>query len=210
MKKLIFIVAAAIGLASCQNSTNKTETANEETLNNDIAVVQVAEFENKAGDLVGKTIQLSGTVDHVCKHGGQRMFIVDNESEARIKITPAEEVAAFNTELVGDELLITGIVEEQRIDESYLMEWEEEIRAGSAMSDDKGEGTHLGGNVEKGGEGADESEEMQKVNNLREQLQASGKDYLAFYSVVCTGYQVVKEGASEEEVADVEVETETE
>ena len=113
MKKLLFIVALAIGFASCQNTANKTETTNEETLANDVTIVQVAEFENKAGDFVGKTIQLSGTVEHVCKHGGQRMFIVDNESEARIKITPAEEVAAFNTELVGDELLITGIVEEQ-------------------------------------------------------------------------------------------------
>jgi len=192
------------------NTANKTETTNEETLANDVTIVQVAEFENKAGDFVGKTIQLSGTVEHVCKHGGQRMFIVDNESEARIKITPAEEVAAFNTELVGDELIITGIVEEQRIDEAYLMEWEEEIKAGSSMSDDKGEGTHLGGNVEKGGEGADVSEEMQKVMDLREQLQASGNDYLAFYSVVCTGFEVVKEGAVEEEVVDAEVETETE
>ncbi|HEY9113184.1 MAG TPA: hypothetical protein VIN10_00705 [Bacteroidales bacterium] len=210
MKKLFFILALAIGFASCQNSANKTEATNDETLSSDVAVVQVAEFETLAGDLVGKTIQFSGTVDHVCKHGGQRMFIVDNESEARIKITPAEEVAAFNTELVGDQLLITGIVEEQRIDEAYLMEWEEEIKAGSAMSDDKGEGTHLGGNVEKGGEGADVSEEMQKVINLREQLQASGNDYLAFYSVVCTGYEVVQEGAPEEEVVEVEVETETE
>jgi hypothetical protein len=210
MKKLFFIAAIALGFASCQNSTNKTETPSEETLSNDIAVVQVSEFDSLAGELVGKTIQFSGTVDHVCQHGGQKMFIVDNESEARIKITPAKNVAAFNTKLVGDELIITGIVDEQRIDESYLLEWEEEIKAGSAMSDDKGEGTHLGGKVEKGGEGADVNEEMQKVINLREQLQASGNDYLAFYSIVCTGYEVVKEVAVEEEVVEVEVETETE
>lgn len=204
MKKLLFIATIALSFASCQNSETKTETANDETLNNEVMLVQLAEFENQAGDLVGKTIQLSGTVDHVCKHGGQRMFIVDNESEARIKITPAAEVAAFNTGLVGDELLITGTVEEQRIDEAYLMEWEEEIKAGSVENDDKGEGTHLGGNVEKGGEGADINEEMEKVNNLREQLQASGKDYLAFYSVVCTGYEVVKESDTAEEVVEME------
>lgn len=208
MKKLTLLVALAIGIFSCQNSTNNSETSSDQNLTKDIAVVKVADFENKAGDLVGKTIQITGTVDHVCKHGGQRMFIVDNESEARIKVTPAEEVAAFNTELIGDELLITGVVDEQRIDEAYLMEWEEEIKAGSVSSDDKGEGTHLGGNVEKGGEGADISEEMEKVNNLREQLQASGKDYLAFYSVVCTGYEVVREGTIEEEVVEIEDQTE--
>jgi hypothetical protein len=210
MKKLLFIVAIAVSFASCQSTADKTENSNEEIQSNEVTAVNVAEFDNMAENLVGKSIQLSGTVEHVCQHGGQRMFIVDNESEARIKITPAEEIAAFNTELIGNELLITGIVDEQRIDEAYLMEWEEEIKAGSAMSDDKGEGTHLGGNVEKGGSEADVSEEMQKVNNLREQLQASGNEYLAFYSVVCTGYEVVNEGAMEDETAEVEVETETE
>jgi len=208
MKKILFIVAIAISFASCQNASIKTETANQETLDNEIIAVQLADFENQAGDLVGKTIQLSGTVDHVCQHGGQRMFIVDNASEARIKITPGEEMAAFNTELVGNELLITGFIDEQRIDEAYLMEWEEEINEGSTMSDDKGEGTHLGGTVEKGGSEADVSEEMQKVINLRNQLKESGKDYLAFYSVVCTSYEVIKEGTPEEEVAEVEIITE--
>jgi len=33
--------------------------------------------------------------------------------------------------------VLVGIVEEQRIDEEYLKEWEEEIKAGSDLSDDK-------------------------------------------------------------------------
>lgn len=212
MKKLLFIVLAiTISLTSCQNATEKTETTNEnQTLSGEISVVQVKDFEEKAGDLVGKTIQITGTVQHVCMHGGQRMFIVDKESEARIKITPDEEIAAFNTGLVGDDLLITGIVEEQRIDEAYLMEWEEEIKSGTDLGDDKGEGSHLGGNVEKGGSGVDVNEEMQKVNDLRDQIKESGKDYLAFYSVICTQYEVIKEGEAETEAEDVEVETETE
>jgi hypothetical protein len=212
MKKLLFILLAiAISFTSCQNATNKTETTDEnESVSSEITVLSVKDFEEKAGELVGKTIQLSGTVDHVCMHGGQRMFIVDAESDARIKVTPADEVAAFNTGMVGDDMLITGIVEEQRIDEAYLMEWEEEIMAGEDMGDDKGEGSHLGGNVEKGGTGADVSEEMQKVNNLRAQIQESGKDYLSFYSVVCTQYEVIKEGEVEADVEEVEAESETE
>lgn len=205
MKKLLFILAIALSIASCENAAEKKESANQDIPSNEVTVVKVAEFDDLAGGLVGKSIELSGTVDHVCKHGGQRMFIVDNESEARIKITPAEEVAAFNTELVGSQLIITGIVDEQRIDEAYLMEWEEEIKEGSAMSDDKGEGTHLGGNIEKGGSEADVSEEMQKVINLRNQLAESGKDYLAFYSVVCTAYEVAQDSAPAEEVAEMEV-----
>jgi len=87
--------------------------------------------------------------------------------------------------------VLVGIVEEQRIDEEYLKEWEEEIKAGSDLSDDKGEGMHLGGNVEKGGEGADLNEELEKVNRLRTMLEESGSDHLSFYSVLCTSYDVV-------------------
>ena len=47
--------------------------------------------------------------------------------------------------------------------------------------------------MEKGGEGADISEEMEKVNNLRTMLEESGKDHLSFYSVLCTSYDVVKD-----------------
>ena len=208
MKKLLFVALIATAFISCQNNSQKIENATEKVPDNEVTIIQVADFDSLAGNLVGKKIQLLGTVDHVCQHGGQRMFIVDNESDARIKITPAEEIAAFNTNLIGNDLLITGIVDEQRIDEAYLMEWEEEIKAGSAMSDDKGEGTHLGGNVEKGGSEADVSEEMQKVNNLREQLQASGKDYLSFYSIVCTAYDVMQKDTLDEEVTEEELVTE--
>ena len=76
--------------------------------------------------------------------------------------------------------------------EEYLREWEEEIRSGADMADDKGEGSHLGGTVEKGGEGADVNEEMEKVNNLRKEIAESGKDHLSYYSVLCTGYEVVE------------------
>ena len=208
MKKLLFVALIATAFISCQNNSQKVENATEKVPDNEVTIIQVADFDSLAGNLVGKKIQLLGTVDHVCQHGGQRMFIVDNESDARIKVTPAEEIAAFNTNLIGNDLLITGIVDEQRIDEAYLMEWEEEIKAGSAMSDDKGEGTHLGGNVEKGGSEADVSEEMQKVNNLREQLQASGKDYLSFYSIVCTAYDVMQKDTLDEEVTEEELVTE--
>ena len=65
------------------------------------------------------------------------------------------------------------------------------------MADDKGEGLHLGGNIEKGGEDAEKSEELEKVNNLRQQITESGKDHLSFFSVLCTEYEVVETDDSE-------------
>jgi hypothetical protein len=194
MKKIFLVIIAMAFIAvSCENSTStKTNnTKSEEVIIDEIIEVNLAEFDDKVGDLVGKKIVMAGTVDHICKHGGQKLFLVDTESEGRIKVTPDENVAAFNTELEGQNIIVTGIVEEQRIDEAYLKEWEEKILAGSEMGDDKGEGKHLGGNMEKGGGKAEPSEELEKVNHLREMLAESGDDHLSFYSVLCVEYEVV-------------------
>lgn len=203
MKKLIFsIVMLGLFATACMNSEVKQENVQQDTpevVVDEIAVVNLPDFENEAGKYVGKKIQLEGTIDHICRHGGMRAFIVNPESEARVKITPDETIAAFNTELEGSQVILVGIVEEQRIDEAYIKEWEEEIKAGTLVTDDKGEGTHLGGNMEKGGEGSDLDEEMEKVNALRQSLLDSGTDHLSFYSVMCTSYEIVDQPTSLED-----------
>jgi hypothetical protein len=190
----IAVVVVAIISASCQNSTpkNTASAKSEKIITDETTTVLLAEFEDKAGDFVGKKIVIAGTVDHICKHGGQKLFIVDTESEGRVKVTPDENIAAFNSDLEGENIEIVGIVEEQRVDEAFLREWEEEILAGSDMSDDKGEGKHLGGKMEKGGSDATQNEEMEKVNRLREMLAESGEDHLSFYSVRCVGYKIIE------------------
>ncbi len=193
-------MAIVFVLSACENQQNKEAASEEEVvLIEEIIPVALSDFELKAEELVGKQVMLTGTVDHVCKHGGQRMFVIETGSEGRVKVTPDENIAAFKTDLEGQSVKLIGIVEEQRIDEDYLKEWEEEIMAGVDMGDDKGEGSHLGGNTEKGGSDADMEEEMEKVNNLRQEIAESEKGYLAFYSVLCTEYEVVEMDMEEEE-----------
>ncbi len=201
MKKYLFaLMAIVFVLSACENQQNKEAASEEEVvLIEEIIPVALSDFELKAEELVGKQVMLTGTVDHVCKHGGQRMFVIETGSEGRVKVTPDENIAAFKTDLEGQSVKLIGIVEEQRIDEDYLKEWEEEIMAGVDMGDDKGEGSHLGGNTEKGGSDADMEEEMEKVNNLRQEIAESEKGYLAFYSVLCTEYEVVEMDMEEEE-----------
>jgi len=201
MKKFIVaIFALAFVVVSCDNPTANKEAQEqtEEVIVEEIVTVNLSEFDEQVEDLVGKTIVVEGTVDHVCTHGGQRMFLIDTGSEGRVKVTPDENVAAFKTDLEGQAVILTGIVEEMRVDEEYLKEWEEEILADVDMGDDKGEGSHLGGNMEKGGEDADKAEEMEKVNNLRMEIAETEKGYLSYFSVLCTGYEVVETAADSE------------
>jgi hypothetical protein len=206
MKKyVVALIAMVFVLSACENQQKKEAASEEEViLIEEIVPISLSDFDVRAEELVGKQVMLTGTVDHVCKHGGQRMFVIETGSEGRVKVTPDENIAAFKTDLEGQSVKLIGIVEEQRIDEEYLKEWEEEVMAGVDMGDDKGEGSHLGGDTEKGGSDADMEEELEKINNLRQEIAESEKGYLAFYSVLCTEYEVIEMDVDEEESEPIE------
>jgi hypothetical protein len=206
MKKyVVALIAMVFVLSACENQQKKEAASEEEVvLIEEIVPISLSDFDVRAEELVGKQVMLTGTVDHVCKHGGQRMFVIETGSEGRVKVTPDENIAAFKTDLEGQSVKLIGIVEEQRIDEEYLKEWEEEVMAGTDMGDDKGEGSHLGGDTEKGGSDADMEEELEKINNLRQEIAESEKGYLAFYSVLCTEYEVEDMDVDEEESEPIE------
>lgn len=194
MKKFFIAIFALAMLAGCQTNTQKTEAAAEEVVVEEVVLVPLDDFKNKAGELVGKQIVLNGTIDHVCKHGGQKMFMVNQDSDARIKITTGEDMAAFNTELEGENLKVLGVVDELRIDEEWLREWEEELKAEKESK--AADQVHMGE-----GEGEsdadhheDNSGEYDQIKAYREKIKESGKEYISFFSVVCVEYEVTVGG----------------
>lgn len=194
MKNIFYAIITIAILASCQTKTTNNDASAEVNVVEETIDVQLNDFADKAGELVGKQIALNGTIDHVCKHGGQKMFMVNQDSEARIKITTGENMAAFNTELEGENVQVLGVVDELRIDEEYLREWEEELKADKESK--AGEQVHMG---EGGGEGdgdhdEDQSGEFDQINEYREMIKDSGKEYISFFSVVCVEYEVVDGG----------------
>jgi len=207
MKKFIlgFILLAAI-ISACENKTKNIGNQDQSQINNDeITFVELKDFESQAPDLVGKKVKLTGTVDHVCQHGGQKMFIVNKDADKRIKILIGENMAAFNTNLVGETLAVVGVVDELRIDEEYLREWEEGL-VSNTPPEQENPAMHA---KEKNGQQVKESEhheeeqnpEMVQINNLRQQLAESGKEYLSYFSIICVDYEVIEQSSEEEPAA---------
>lgn len=204
-KNVLFIMMISAILFACgtQQQEEKQVTETEDVTNMIPVSVTVAEFDNKAGELIGKVIEIEGTVDHVCQHGGQRMFLVDEGTDGRVKVVTGEEMASFNTDLEGSDVNVKGIVEELRIDEDYLVEWENELlmEANETMEE---EGEHQEGGAHEGskhGEDADMGmhiEGMEQIENFRNMIKESDKDHLSFYSIVCMKYKVKEEAPQEE------------
>ena len=132
LKKMFFLLALTTFVFACQND-DKNSTAPEDA----VAVLTLETFEEKAADFVGQIVNISGMVDHTCKHRGKRMVIIGENPEYRLKIE-AGEVDQFNRELEGSDVSVNGVVTELRMDENYLNDWEEEIRTNHADDEDGG------------------------------------------------------------------------
>lgn len=107
MNRIILLLFAFSLLDGCgQKSKNPVPEQ-------DVQPITVSDFIRDAGPYVEQTVQISGTVVHVCRHGGQRLFIVGDDGDKRIRITTGEDIAEFDVELEGETIEVVGLVREQ-------------------------------------------------------------------------------------------------
>jgi RecJ-like exonuclease len=178
LKKLSTISLVVLMIASCGNEKT-TEKAVQLT---------VASITADAGAYVGKKVTVSGTVVHVCKHGGKRMFIIGDEPEPRFKITAGANVGAFDVALEGSEVSVTGVVQEQKVDEAFLNTWEAEL-----SEEHKPEVGHEGREHGTAEEVDDHHENAQnQIKSLRKRLAESGKESISFYSLECESFSEIE------------------
>ena len=166
LKKLGLLVLAVAFLASCAGDSAETPAVD----------VTVAQFNANPADYTGKTVNISGTVDHVCKHGGKRMFLMGPDPADRVKIENGD-TPPFDVSLEGSDLMVHGIVHVLKVDAHYLANWEAELAAG------------------EGDETAEEqaTADLCEINSLRQRLSDSGEDFLGFYHIECKSFEEVTE-----------------
>ncbi|MCD6091070.1 MAG: hypothetical protein J7J72_06185 [Bacteroidales bacterium] len=164
MKKIFLFLSLIALFVSCGenpkkvNNTNATETTLIEK-----PLLSLADFNSEAGKWVNQEIQIEGIVDHVCKHGGKRLFLVDDFGDVHID---GEE--RFDDALTGSNIMVTGVVKEFKVDEAYCLQMEED-------------------HIQKHKEGVDSediyAQKMNQIKMYRDSMQTAGLDHLSFYSI---------------------------
>lgn len=210
LKKVFSLVAIVALLISCNNTQNTqtAEDAQEQEVAAKNVLLTINDFDTKAVDYVGKEVQIAGLVNHTCKHGGKRMFLIDPETEVTVKIEASDQVSSFDAELEGSEVLVNGIINELIIDEAYLAQWEQEIKEelenpteneDEHADGEEGEEEHhhaSSGLAEKADQG-EHIDPFKSINNYRKEIEESGKDHLAFYSIECISYEIIPPNSAE-------------
>ena len=163
--------------------------------------ITVADFLANAENWAGKEVTISGTVSHCCRHSGKKMFVFGADPEQTVKINAGGEVSAFDMNLEGTDVEVTGtVIEDARIDEAYLSDWEDEIiqsigdkdqkvcaAENQAISTQQGEDSTI---VETE---AVENDPLADVREFRKKLRESGKSYIAIYAIDCKTMKQIKE-----------------
>lgn len=182
MKKLYFlmvVLAFSLSFTSCGNSNKQSDesaTAQVASKMDVSKAMYVEEILQHAEQEVGKEILLKGFVTHTCKHSGRRCFVMGNDQKTSIRVEAKGNIGGFNRELIGSELVIKGILKENKLTKEYIDQAEEEL------------------NEQKGKEGNGETceSELNNIKGMREWMKANNKDYYSIYYVDGTDYEVVE------------------
>jgi hypothetical protein len=194
MTRIFSLLIVFVLAVSCGQQTRNTAGLSEL----EASEVTVEELLADAGPFVEQPVSVKGTVVHVCRHGGQRLFIVGEDGENRFRITVGENISEFDIELEGSVIEVNGIVKELIIDETYLAEWEAEAGKGPKL--DRGEGHEGGvGHGDNHGEAPEQDTEeqqasqLQRIQQVRNEIAASGRDHLSDYWIETIDFKVISE-----------------
>ena len=110
-----------------------------------------------------------------------------------IRIDAGDKVGKFTPETVNSLVRINGTLNEERIDEAFLAQWEEQAKAQAAAQHGTA-GASCESDQKARGEAPVNSVE-ERISNFRKRIverQAKeGKNYLSFYSVTADSYEIL-------------------
>lgn len=107
MQRVAFLLLIAFLAVSCNQANN--ETSVESTEVEQIVSATIQELLATPADYDGKEVAVSGMVTHVCRHGGQKCFIVAEDGETQIRIVPGGDIDEFKIDLEGSTVAFKGV-----------------------------------------------------------------------------------------------------
>lgn len=184
MKKMFLTMAAAIALVwsvtACGNTNKKTAETTDETQVTVVAekdAQYVEDILQNAESQLDKEVTLRGFITHTCKHSGRRCFVMGKDQKTSIRVEAKGDIGGFNRELIGSEVIIKGILRENRLTKEYIDQAEEELNEKKGKEEGNGETCES---------------ELNNIKNMRDWMKANNKEYYSLYYIDGTSYEVVE------------------
>ncbi|MFW5720999.1 MAG: hypothetical protein ACOCWW_01285 [Bacteroidota bacterium] len=197
MKKILglFVVAALFFSCSTQEKKEEKEEKNIKVISADKIMADIQKY-------VDQEVIVKGMVNHVCSHGGKRMFIIGENPDEGIRITPNEKIGIFEKELEGNTVIIKGVLKKLIIDDKYIAQLEKEITEGV---DNEAFHDHSSGDHDEEETEVDSSK-IKQVEKMKSDIAESEEGFVAQYWIEASEVEVKE--YEETEKAESEVKTE--
>jgi hypothetical protein len=93
MKRSILLISTLLlFISSCSNVSRKSIS---DSTALKLSELTVDNFSDSISGYIGKEVTISGRVTHVCRHGGQRLFITGEDTTKTIRVTTGENIPEF-------------------------------------------------------------------------------------------------------------------
>ncbi|HKL07592.1 MAG TPA: hypothetical protein VJ896_02385 [Bacteroidales bacterium] len=200
MKKVWGLSIIALVLFSCGT---KQQKENQETTTDELTVISVDKVLSNTKDYVEKELVVEGLVNHVCSHSGKRMFILGENPDKTLRITPNEKIGVFEKRLEGNTVRIKGVLKELIIDEDYVAQLEKEVAEGM---DNEALHDHSGGDHDEEEESADDSSKIKQIEQMKADIAQSENGFDAQYWLEASEVEVVETDPTEKVASEEDVE----
>ncbi len=191
MRKIIILVISVVlatAMVSCGNR-NAKKSATPEVATESVAAMDVDALMEQAESLAGQEIEIEAICTHLCSHGATKMFLMGSDDSKTLRVEAAK-LGSFDQKCANSIVKVKGILIEERIDESYLQQWEQ-------MEDVEQHGDgEAGCSTEKAARGETANTTAERIADFRARIaareQAEGKAYLSFYFIEAISYEIIE------------------
>jgi len=109
MQKSFLLLILLVLAASCNQNTRQVQDENPAEEQVKLIAAKIPELLETPGEYQDKEVAIEGMVTHVCRHGGQKCFVVAEDGETQIRIVPGGNIDEFKVEMEGSRVAIKGI-----------------------------------------------------------------------------------------------------
>ncbi len=103
-------------VVACQSKTSSDQVVNK--------VYQVDSLLIMQDSLIGDTIELEGFCVDVCGHGGSHITLMGSDTTQVVDVEAGPEIGSFSNDLRNNNVRVKAVIDEQRVDEAFLSDWE--------------------------------------------------------------------------------------
>lgn len=107
-------------VVACQSKTNSSDqVANVAYQVDSLLILQ--------DSLIGDTIELEGFCVDVCGHGGSHITLMGSDTTQIVNVEAGTQVGSFSNDLRNNNVRLKVFIDEQRVDEAFLSDWEHRL-----------------------------------------------------------------------------------